>query len=284
MDNFAGKVAVVTGAASGIGLALSQRFAAEGMKVVLADVETTALDLAVTRVRASGADAIGVLTDVSNAEAVDALARRTLDAFGKVHIVCNNAGVIGGAAGPGGNMWQATLKDWQWMVGVNFWGVVNGVRTFVPILLEQDEPAHIVNTGSIAGLRFANAVYGITKHAVVAVSESLYLQLKQQGANIGVTVLCPDSVNTRIFEGDRNRPAELRNEVEPPAEAMGIRPLAWMQENGMDPALVADKVLQAIRDEKLYVLTHPGNEELVRERMPTIIEGRNSAPSAPPRR
>lgn len=126
-------------------------------------------------------------------------------------------------------------------------------------------------------------MYGITKHAVVAISESLYLQLKQRGANTGVSVLCPDSVNTRTFEGDRNRPADLRNDVEPPAETMGIRPLVWMQEHGMDPALVADKVLAGIRDEKLYVLTHPGNEQLVRERMQTIIEGRNPELPAPRR-
>ncbi len=283
MDDFAGKVAVVTGAASGIGLALSRRFAAEGMKVVMADVEAPVLAAAVAGLRASGAEAIGVLTDVSKAEAVDALAQTALATFGKVHIVCNNAGVIGGAVGPGGVLWEATLKDWQWMVGVNFWGVVNGVRAFVPILLRQDEPAHIVNTGSIAGLQLANACYGITKHAVVALSESLYIQLKQRQAPIGVSVLCPDSVNTKIFEGDRNRPAELRNDVEPPEEALGIRPLAWMQEHGMDPALVADKALQAIKNNRLYVLTHEGNEELVRLRMETIIGGHNPELPAPRR-
>ena len=224
-----------------------------------------------------------MLTNVSKPEAVEALAQRSLDAFGKVHIVCNNAGVIGGAVGPGGVLWEATLKDWQWMVGVNFWGVLHGVRTFVPILLRQNEPAHIVNTGSIAGLQLANTCYGITKHAVVALSESLYVQLKQRQAPIGVSVLCPDSVNTKIFEGDRNRPPELRNEVEPPAEALGIRPLAWMREHGMDPALVADKALQAIRDDRFYVLTHDGNEELVRRRMETIIEGRNPELPAPRR-
>ncbi len=281
MQDFTGKVAVITGAAGGIGFALAQRFGQEGMKLVLGDVETPALDAAVARLHDAGYEAIGVRTDVSKLEDVEALAQRALDAFGGVHVVCNNAGVIGGAVGPGGSLWEATMKDWQWMLGVNLWGVIHGVHTFVPILLRQAEPTHIVNTGSIAGLELANAAYGVTKHAIVALTESLYVQLKQRGSQVGVSVLCPGPVNTRIFEGDRNRPADLQNEVEPPPEAMGIRPLAQMQAIGMDPALVADKTLQAIRDERLYVITHPENVERVRSRMQTIIEGRNPDVPAP---
>jgi NAD(P)-dependent dehydrogenase (short-subunit alcohol dehydrogenase family) len=281
MEDFEGKVAVITGAAGGIGFALAQRFGREGMKLVLGDVETPALDAALAKLHDAGFDAIGVRTDVSKPEQVEALAQRALDAYGGVHIVCNNAGVIGGAVGPGGILWEATLKDWQWMLGVNLWGVIHGVHTFVPILLRQDEPAHIVNTGSIAGLELANAAYGVTKHAIVALSESLYVQLKQRGSKVGVSVLCPGPVNTRIFEGDRNRLAELQNEVEPPPEAMGVRPLEQMRLVGMDPALVAEMTLQAIREERLYVITHPETVERVRSRMQTIVEGRNPEVPAP---
>jgi NAD(P)-dependent dehydrogenase (short-subunit alcohol dehydrogenase family) len=281
MEDFEGKVAVITGAAGGIGFALAQRFGREGMKLVLGDVETPALDAALAKLHDAGFDAIGVRTDVSKPEQVEVLAQRALDAYGGVHVVCNNAGVIGGAVGPGGILWEATLKDWQWMLGVNLWGVIHGVHTFVPILLRQDEPAHIVNTGSIAGLELANAAYGVTKHAIVALSESLYVQLKQRGSKVGVSVLCPGPVNTRIFEGDRNRPAELHNEVEPPPEAMGVRPLEQMRLVGMDPALVAEKTLQAIRDQRLYVITHAENVERVRSRMQTIVEGRNPEVPAP---
>ena len=202
MRDLAGKVAVVTGAASGIGRAMAERFAQEGMKVVLADIEEAALQATVRELKQQERDVIGVVTDVANPEAVDELARQTIDAYGKVHLVCNNAGVFLGMK----PMWESTLRDWQWILGVNLWGVINGVRTFVPIMLAQDEPGHIVNTASQAGLVTANSIYSLTKHGVVALSEGLHLQLRQQNAKVGVSVLCPLFVDTRIMEAERNRP------------------------------------------------------------------------------
>jgi NAD(P)-dependent dehydrogenase (short-subunit alcohol dehydrogenase family) len=171
MQEFEGKVAVVTGAASGMGLAFAERFAQEGMKVVLADVEEQALEAAVQELRRKETDVLGVVTNVSDAGAVDRLASRTLETYGKVHVVCNNAGV---ALHTGQGVWEHSLNDWQWLMGVNFWGVLHGIRTFVPVMLAQDEDAHIVNTSSLAGLVAGSGAYGATKHAVVSLSESLY--------------------------------------------------------------------------------------------------------------
>jgi len=275
MQTFTNKTAVVTGAASGMGRAFAQRFAHEGMKVVLADVEQPALDAAVNELRAQGFDVIGVPTDVRHLDAVEHLARRTLDAFGAVHIVCNNAGVEGYLEGA---IWEATEKDWQWTFGVNFWGIVNGVRTFVPILLEQDEDAHVVNTCSATALVTANSMYGITKHASLALSETLYSQLKQRGAKIGITALCPGVVNTRLFEGRRNRPAELRNETEAlrPDEAERMR-RGWFERAAQStpPAAVADQLIDAIRKDQFYVTTDHEWDERMRARAEAILNRTN---------
>src|SRR5437870_3195787 len=208
MRDFAGKVAVVTGGASGIGLGLATRFAQEGMKVVLADVEAPALEAAVSGLREQEFEVLGVPTDVSSSEAVEELARRTLEAYGKVHIVCNNAGVSTGF----GRIWEASLKDWQWALSVNLWGVIHGVHTFVPLMLAQDEEGHVVNTASVAGLLPSNRVYSVTKHAVVALSEALYHSLRQMDAKVHASVLCPGLIETRIMYSYRNRPPELQNQ------------------------------------------------------------------------
>ena len=210
MKDFRDRVAVVTGAASGIGRALADRFAAEGMKVVLADVEEKALRLAEAEFREKGVDVLGVQTDVSKPDEIEKLAQETLDAFGAVHIVCNNAGV----AGAWGQAWANTLDDWNWIIGVNLWGVIHGVRTFLPIMLEQGDEGHIVNTASLAGLMPGRGIYGVTKQAVVALSESIYNDLKVADAKIGVSVLCPGWVNTNIIDAGRNRPAELARTVD----------------------------------------------------------------------
>ncbi len=203
MQDLPGKVAVITGAASGIGRAIAERFAREGMKVVLADIEQQALDNAVTELRRQEYDVLGVLTDVSKGESVEALAEATLRAYGKVHLACTNAGVFL----PAKPMWESTLKDWEWILGVNEWGVINGIRTFVPIMLAQDEEGWVINTSSIGGLVTGSSIYGVTKHTVVALSEALHLQLKQRNAKIGVSVLCPLFVDTKIMASGRNRPA-----------------------------------------------------------------------------
>src|SRR3989454_8974881 len=206
MKEFRDRVAVVTGAASGIGRGLAERFAAEGMKVVLADVEQSALDQADAEMRERGATVLPVRTDVSKPQQMEQLAQQTLEAFGAVHIVCNNAGV----GGPGGPVWERTLADWQWVLGVNLWGVIHGIRTFVPIMLRQETEGHIVNTASVAGLVSLPmlTIYDVTKHGVVTLSESLYQELAMSGSRLRVSVLCPGFVSTNIMDADRNRPPQ----------------------------------------------------------------------------
>jgi NAD(P)-dependent dehydrogenase (short-subunit alcohol dehydrogenase family) len=277
MKDFRDRVAVVTGAASGIGRALADRFAAEGMKVVLADVEEEALRLAEAEFREKGVDVLGVRTDVSKAEEIERLAQQTLDAFGAVHIVCNNAGV----AGAWGPTWANTLDDWNWIVGVNLWGVIHGVRAFVPIMLEQGDEGHIVNTASLAGLMPGRGIYGVTKQAVVALSESLYNDLKVADAKIGVSVLCPGWVDTNIMDADRNRPAELARTVDampdPQREAMDKAVRNFLK-TGLQASAVADQVLEAIKNDKLYIITHPEMDFLIRERFDNILSRTNPTP------
>jgi len=276
MKDFAGKVAVVTGGASGIGRAMSERFAAEGMKVVVADIEQAALDRAVAEMKAKGAEVAGKRTDVSRAEDVEALAKFAADTFGAVHVACNNAGV-----GMGGSAWQMTVKDWEWMLGVNLWGVIHGIRTFVPLMLAQGDEGHIVNTASGAGLhtRPFLGMYAATKHAVVALSESMYHELKITGSKVGVSVLCPAVVNTRIGESQRNRPAPLRNDDDSGAAVQQMQAMEQAFRatlaKGLPPEQVADAVLTAIQDGTFYVITHEETKERVRARMEDILEGRS---------
>jgi NAD(P)-dependent dehydrogenase (short-subunit alcohol dehydrogenase family) len=273
MKDLEGKVAVVTGGASGIGRAMAERFARERMKVVLSDIEQTALDTAVTELRQQELDVTGVVTDVARPESVDALAQATLAAYGKVNLVCNNAGVFL----PMKPMWESTLKDWNWILGVNMWGVINGIRAFVPIMLEQDEEAHIVNTASQAGLVQSNSIYSMTKHAVVSLSEGLLMQLKQRGddSKIGVSVLCPLFVDTKIMEAERNRPADLFNDGRPEPE----NPLRMRDST---PAIEeADRVLEAVLANQFYIFPQMDVvDDNVRARFDNIINRRNPEPRA----
>jgi len=274
MKEFKDRVAVVTGGASGIGRALADRFGAEGMKVVLADVEEGALRQAEAEMREKGVDVIGVRTDVSKPEEMEKLAQQTLDAFGAVHVVCNNAGV----AGAWGPTWANTLDDWNWIMGVNLWGVIHGVRTFLPIMLEQGDEGHIVNTASLAGLMPGRGIYGVTKQAVVALSESLYNDLKLSDAKVGVSVLCPGWVNTKILDADRNRPAELAKTIDSVPEAQREALETTVRnflKDGLEPSEVASQVFEAIREEKLYIITHPEMDGIVRERFDNIMNRRN---------
>jgi len=275
MRDVAGKVAVVTGGASGIGRALCERFAAAGMSVVAADVEEEALAAVERALRDGGARTLAVRTDVSRAADVEALARRTLDAFGAVHVVCNNAGVS--LAGP---LWEHTLEDWQWLLGVNLWGVVHGLRTFVPILLAQGTPGHVVNTASIAGLTSTPflGVYNVSKHAVVTMSETLAQELALQGASVKVSVLCPGFVNTRILDSSRNRPGTLAPGAERPRPPELEQAVRRMIEEGMPPREVAEQVFRAIEEERFWVLTHPEVVPRLRERLADMIEGRVPVP------
>jgi len=254
MKELRDRVAVVTGAASGIGLALCRRFAGEGMRVVLADVEGDALEAARRELVDGGAKAIAVRTDVSQADQVSALAQATLDAFGKVHVLCNNAGVFSAGAS-----WQVPLSDYEWVFGVNIFGVLHGIRSFVPIMLEQDEPAHIVNTASMAGVTRAPLVsaYYMSKHAVVSLSETLYLEL--QDGPIGVSMLCPEVINTRIGRASRNRPPHLkRGEQEEPTSVLVESSLAAAIDQGLDPSVMAERVVNGIHDNQLYILSEEG--------------------------
>lgn len=274
MKEFEDKVAVVTGAGSGIGRAMAERFAAEGMKVVLADVEEGALARAEAEMREKSATVLSVLTDVSKGADIEKLAQETLDAFGAVHVVCNNAGVTDG----GGPIWQKTLSDWEWVMGANLWGVIHGLRVFVPIMLDQGDEGHIVNTASMAGLMAGGGnTYGMTKHAVVSLSESLYLELQTAGAKVSASVLCPGWVNTRIIDAERNRPAELANPAqEPDPTATQMREMVrGLLENGLSPDKIADDVFNAIRDDRFYILTHPEMTGMIESRMKNILEGRN---------
>src|SRR5215467_3438994 len=221
MREFKDKVAVITGAASGIGRGLAERCVRAGMKVVLADINEADLAKAGTELKTAGGTVLAVKTDVSKRSDVELLARRALDAFGQVHLLFNNAGVAAG-----GVPWEATWNDWEWVVGVNLWGVIHGVKVFTPLMLAQNTECHIVNTSSAAGLIAGglSAPYAATKHAVVALSESMYLALQQRNSLVKVSVLCPGLVRTNIADAERNRPKELRNEpVTMTPEAMGGR-------------------------------------------------------------
>ena len=275
MQDLNDKVAVVTGAASGIGRAMAERFAAEGMKVVLADIEPGPLAQAERDFQAKGARTLAVRCDVSKAADVEALAKQTIDEFGAVHVVCNNAGVVP----PTGPLWERTEADWQWVLGANLWGVIHGVRTFVPIMLQQGTEGHIVNTASLAGLVSVPwlGIYNVTKHAVVTFSETLYRELAAIGSEVKVSVLCPAWVKTRLADADRNRPAELHNpEREQSAQEQAIeQAVRGFLDSGISTEQVADAVVSAIKEERLYVLTHPESMEAVRTRMEDILGQRN---------
>jgi NAD(P)-dependent dehydrogenase (short-subunit alcohol dehydrogenase family) len=275
MKELRGKVAVVTGGASGIGRAVAEAAAAAGMKVVLADIEEAALKEAEAAMGASGAEVLAVVTDVSVRSSVEELRDRTLERFGAVHLIHNNAGVA-----VGGPMWTVSEADWTWVLGVNLWGVIHGISTFVPVMLEQGE-GHVVNTASLAGLTSPGMLgpYNVTKHGVVTMSETLYRDLEAIGSGVGVSVLCPGFVQTRIAESDRNRPdwapaADLPQGV----EFQGV--VRHLVAGGIEPTDVADKVLYAVRNNRFYILTHDDTPAMVETRLRDILEDRN--PSGAP--
>ena len=266
MEQLEGKVVVVTGGASGIGLAVAHRFATEGARLVLADIEAPALEAAAASFP-TGAEVVTVVTDVSQADQVDALRDRAIDAFGSVHVVCNNAGV-----GGGGPMQDLTLGDWDWVLGVNLWGVIHGVRTFLPLLLEQGE-GHIVNTASVAGLYSAPFMgpYNVSKYGVVSLSETLAVELAMAESPVGVSVLCPSWVKTNIATSTRNRPDDG---AAPTAEEQaGIAAvIEHFLTTGMEAADVADHVVEAVRTSTFWILTHDETPAAVEQRTRAILE------------
>ena len=268
MREIAGKTAFVTGGASGIGLAMGRAFAEAGMKVMLADIETEALASAVKSLHNVGPGVRGVICDVGDAASVEHAAQASYEAFGNVHVVCNNAGVAAG-----GGIDTISLDNWRWVLDVNLMGVVHGVRSFLPHIRGHGEGGHIVNTASMAGMinGMGFSPYAATKFAVVSMSEGLAPQLKPLG--IGVSVLCPGFVRTGIGESGRNRPDRYgpAQPLDPnsPAAAM-VAEIARRLQAGLEPSVVAAKVLDAIRNDELYVFTHPEMREFLDERFAAI--------------
>jgi NAD(P)-dependent dehydrogenase (short-subunit alcohol dehydrogenase family) len=275
MKEVKNKVAVVTGAASGIGRAMAETFLAAGMKVVLSDIDERALAETTKALGAAGAEAHAVLTDVSQPEQVDDLAKQTLQRFGAVHVLCNNAGIYLG----GEPSWTSSLSDWRWMLGVNLMGAVHGIRSFLPIMLRQDSEAHIVNTASMGGLvATGSTLYGTAKSAVVGLSENLHVEMVRGGLKPRVSVLCPSLVATNILSTSRRtRPAEFEGEPQSAAAAESRdQHRNWAAEalqQGLDPRVVGAQVLEAIRTERLYILTHPKLNPFIKRRTKGMLKG-----------
>jgi len=274
VNTFRGRVAVVTGAASGIGLALTERFVAEGMKVVMADIEAGPLATASERLRRDGATVLPIRVDVSQPGDVERLADEAYRAFGAAHVVCNNAGVA-----VIGAVHEHTLADWQWVINVNLWGVIHGVRVFLPRMLAGGDEGHVVNTASMAGLTTAPfmSVYDVTKHGVVALSESMYKELALSGAPIGVSVVCPGLIETNIMQSSRNRPERLADagKTGPMAQAFG-QSLSDRLAGGYPPSEVADQVIAGIRERRFYIVpAQPDVKSTIAIRAHDLLELRN---------
>ncbi|MEE4299329.1 MAG: SDR family NAD(P)-dependent oxidoreductase [Pseudomonadales bacterium] len=273
MKDFEGRTAFITGGASGIGLAMARRFAAEGMRIVVADVEEAVLDAAVEDLKGRNADVLGICLDVRDRDAWARAAEQVAGTFGPVHVLCNNAGV-----GAGGPVQEQSFKDWDWTLGVNLDGVVNGLQTFVAKMVEQGEPAHVVNTASMAGVFGAPgmSIYCGSKFAVVGISESMAADLVDTPVN--VSVLCPGFVRTNIFESQRNRPDELRNDTPAERTEEQERMLSGILDIAIPPEHVAECVLDAIREERFWIFTHPEFEEAMRARAENMLAAFGQGP------
>jgi len=280
MKDFKDKVAVVTGAASGMGLAFSHKFAEEGMSVVLADIEAEPLAMAAEALKAKGGKVLSVRTNVMAQDDIEKLADAAFSTFGNVHILVNNAGVAATAATLRSRPWESPLSDWEWTWGVNFMGVLYGIRAFIPRMLENGDEGHIVNTASMAGLLTGANPYNISKHSVVCLTEGIYKEFKGMGAKLSASVLCPGLIKTAILESERNRPQEFG----PPTDLSKERPevqafsagFSAALQAGIEPDEVARQVFEAVRDDKFYIFpAQPGVLESVKARMEDIINQRN---------
>ena len=273
MKDFKDRVAVVTGGASGLGRAMALRFAREGMKIVLADVQADALKRTETEFQQAGIPVLAVLTDVSKGKDVDALADKAFKTFGGVHLLCNNAGVA-----PGGKVWEHTEKDWQWTLGVNVWGVIHGIRAFVPRMIGQNVDCHVVNTASVAGLLSlpGMSVYCVSKHSVVTLTECLHHDLNESGARVKASVLCPAYVPTGISDSERNRPASLLENRQKSAEDQKREEQLRhaVQSGRISAEQVADLVFEAINAQRFYILPHQKIKPAIEIRMQDILQER----------
>ena len=267
MKEFVGKSAVITGAASGIGYALAEKFAEEKMNVVLADIEQEALDAAVNKISDFGVEAIGIQLDVMDKQAVNHLAEESIKAFGNIHVLCNNAGVASTVVADG--IWDLDDSDWEWVLGVNFYGTLYGIQSFVPHMINHKEEGHIINTISLAGILPGEAIYGVSKHAALALSESLWQGLKKKKSKIGASVLCPGFVATNIIESDRNRPNHLAAKNK--ANFLLKKLVATVLKRGKEPNEIANVTLQAIQDNQFYILPHTNYDDMIKERYSRIL-------------
>jgi NAD(P)-dependent dehydrogenase (short-subunit alcohol dehydrogenase family) len=280
MKDFEGKTAVVTGGAAGIGRAMGERFLAAGMNVVLADIEDDKLQATVAELSGAG-PCIGVRTDVSSGEQVQALADRAVQEFGGIHVACNNAGVFAG-----GLLWEQSEADYRWQLDVNLWGVIHGIRSFVPVLKAQDTDCHLVNTASMAAvtaLPYAG-IYHMSKHAVLALSESLYHELAFHAPNVGISVLCPEAINTGIARSERNRPdrySAAGDVRETDERAMVHQALTDSTAVGLGPEVMAQRVYDAIVDNRFYILSEEAWRDAANTRLDDVRAGRNPT-FAPP--
>jgi NAD(P)-dependent dehydrogenase (short-subunit alcohol dehydrogenase family) len=271
VQEFANKVAVVTGAASGIGKAMAERFAAEQMRLVLADIEDAPLQEFAGQLRASGVRVVSERVDVSQSKDLEAFAARAYDEFGAVHLLCNNAGVLP----PGAPVWKEPLQTWQWTLGVNFFGVLHGVQAFIPRMLSAGHEAHIVNTASLAGLttRPLMSAYNVSKHAVVALSECLYAELQLTTDKIHVSVLCPAFSKTRLAESTRNQPGDIKTDG---SASFGFHDaIKQAVEVGTPPEEIVGATVNAIRNNRFWILTHPQFDNGIRERFESILSRTN---------
>jgi NAD(P)-dependent dehydrogenase (short-subunit alcohol dehydrogenase family) len=283
MEELDGRTGVVTGAASGIGRALSRRLAEAGMNLVLADIEPSSLAAAAADLSAGGTRCTTVTCDVSKADDVNRVAEAAEEAFGNVHLVCNNAGVFAG-----GLSWEAPLSDYEWVLGVNTWGVIHGIRTFVPRMLAHGEPSHVVNTASMAGLTSGplSGAYFMSKHAVLALSESLFHEMAMQQTRIGVSAVCPELIATRIGDSQRNRPTHLKRDADealPEGTKVVEGAIREAVKTGVDPDVIATRTVEAIRENRFYVLAPEGNpwREACRTRCEDILAARNPSQGPP---